>query len=136
MADIPQVVILGAGFGGIGALKKLRDAGVRITLIDKHDYHSFQPLLYQVATLELAPEQVGFPIRNLLHNHENLTFHQSVVTSIDPAGKQVITDSMAKRNRLAPSDYERSWRETLTEYRVSLESIRSEPNGCPRDAGF
>src|SRR6516225_5916452 len=95
MADIPHVVILGAGFGGIGALKKLRDAGVRITLIDKHDYHSFQPLLYQVATLELAPEQVGFPIRNLLHNHENVTFHQSVVTSIDPAGKQVITDSVA-----------------------------------------
>ena len=95
MADIPHVVILGAGFGGIGALKKLRDAGVRITLIDKHDYHSFQPLLYQVATLELAPEQVGFPIRNLLHNHKNVTFYQSVVTSIDPAGKQVITDSVA-----------------------------------------
>jgi NADH dehydrogenase FAD-containing subunit len=48
MADVPHVVILGAGFGGIGALKKLRDAGLRITLIDKHDYHSFQPLLYQV----------------------------------------------------------------------------------------
>jgi NADH:ubiquinone reductase (H+-translocating) len=50
MADIPHVIILGAGFGGIGALKKLRDANVRITLIDKHDYHTFQPLLYQVAT--------------------------------------------------------------------------------------
>ena len=60
MADIPHVVILGAGFGGIGALKKLSDADVRITLIDKHDYHTFQPLLYQVATLELTPEQVGF----------------------------------------------------------------------------
>jgi NADH:ubiquinone reductase (H+-translocating) len=98
MADVPHVVILGAGFGGIGALKKLRDAGVRITFIDKHDYHSFQPLLYQVATLELTPEQVGFPIRNLLHNHENVTFHQSVVTSIDPAKKQVITDSVAPLN--------------------------------------
>jgi NADH:ubiquinone reductase (H+-translocating) len=44
MADIPHVIILGVGFGGVGALKKLRDANVRITLIDKHDYHTFQPL--------------------------------------------------------------------------------------------
>ena len=95
MADIPHVVILGAGFGGIGALKKLSDAEVRITLIDKHDYHTFQPLLYQVATLELTPEQVGFPIRNLLHHREHVTFHQSVVTSIDPAGKRVIMDSVS-----------------------------------------
>jgi NADH dehydrogenase len=95
MADIPHVVILGAGFGGIGALKKLRDASVRVTLIDKHDYHTFQPLLYQVATLELTPEQVGFPIRSLLHHHENVTFHQSVVTGIDPAGKQVMLESVA-----------------------------------------
>src|SRR5262252_8174460 len=95
MADIPHVVILGAGFGGIGALKKLRDASVRVTLIDKHDYHTFQPLLYQVATLELTPEQVGFPIRSLLHHHENVTFHQSVVTGIDPVGKQVMLESVA-----------------------------------------
>src|SRR6516162_9461079 len=95
MADIAQVVILGAGFGGIGALKNLRDAGVRITLINNNNYQSSQPRLSRGATLELAPEQVGFPIRNLLHNHENVTFHQSVVTSIDPAGKQVITDSVA-----------------------------------------
>jgi NADH dehydrogenase len=54
MADIPHVIILGVGFGGIGALKKLRDADIRITLIDKHDYHTFQPLLYQVATEELT----------------------------------------------------------------------------------
>jgi NADH:ubiquinone reductase (H+-translocating) len=95
MADIPHVIILGAGFGGIGALKKLRDANVRITLIDKHDYHTFQPLLYQVATEELTPEQVGFPIRDVLHHHQNVTFHQAAVTSIDLAGKEVATDSMA-----------------------------------------
>src|SRR5208337_114536 len=95
MADIPHVIILGVGFGGVGALKKLRDANVRITLIDKHDYHTFQPLLYQVATHELTPEQVGFPIRDLLHHHQNITFHQAVVTSIDPAGRQVTMDSVA-----------------------------------------
>lgn len=95
MAHVPHVIILGAGFGGIGALKKLRDANVRITLIDKHDYHTFQPLLYQVATDELAPGEVGFPIRELLHKHQNTTFHQGVVTSIDPAGRQVTMDGGA-----------------------------------------
>jgi NADH:ubiquinone reductase (H+-translocating) len=95
MADIPHVIILGVGFGGIGALKKLRDADIRITLIDKHDYHTFQPLLYQVATEELTPEQVGFPIRDVLHHHQNVTFHQAVVTNIDTAGSEVTMDSMA-----------------------------------------
>src|SRR6202011_3305629 len=94
MTDIPHVIILGVGFGGIGALKKLRDADIRITLIDKHDYHTFQPLLYQVATLELTPEQVGFPIRDVLHHHQNVTFHQAVVTNIDTAGREVTMDSM------------------------------------------
>jgi len=92
MAHIPHVVILGAGFGGIGALKELRDSNVRITLVDKHDYHTFQPLLYQVATDELAPGEVGFPIRDLLHKHQNTTFHQSVVMSIDPANRQITMD--------------------------------------------
>ena len=95
MADIPHVIILGVGFGGIGALKKLRDADIRITLIDKHDYHTFQPLLYQVAMQELSPEQVGFPIRDVLHHHQNVTFHQAVVTSIDTTAKEVTMDSMA-----------------------------------------
>jgi len=74
MANQPHVVILGAGFGGIGALKSLGDADVSVTLIDKHDYHTFQPLLYQVATDELAPTQVGFPIRELLHGQNNIAF--------------------------------------------------------------
>jgi NADH dehydrogenase len=54
------VIILGAGFGGIGALKNLRDANIRITLIDKCDYHAFQPLLYEVATEELTPNKSVF----------------------------------------------------------------------------
>jgi NADH:quinone reductase (non-electrogenic) len=95
MAQVPHVIILGAGFGGIGALKKLRDANVRITLIDKNDYHTFQPLLYQVATDELAPGEVGFPIREVLHKHQNTTFHQGVVTSIDPAKREVTMDGRA-----------------------------------------
>ncbi len=94
MADQPHVVILGAGFGGIGAVKTLRDANVRITMVDKHDYHTFQPLLYQVATDELSPTDVGFPIRNLLHHHENVTFHLSSVESINLAQKQVVLSGL------------------------------------------
>ena len=92
MAEPNHVVILGAGFGGIGALKKLRDADVRITIVDKRDYHTFQPLLYQVATDELGPTEVGFPIRELLHGHKNITYHQALVKSVDLAQKQVVMD--------------------------------------------
>jgi NADH:ubiquinone reductase (H+-translocating) len=92
MAEQKHVVILGAGFGGIGALKKLRDADVRVTIVDKRDYHTFQPLLYQVATDELGPTEVGFPIRELLHGHKNITYHQAVVKSVDLAKEQVVME--------------------------------------------
>lgn len=95
MAELPHVVILGAGFGGIGAAQKLRDAPVRITLIDRHDYHTFQPLLYQVATDELDPSEVGYPIREMLHRHKNMAFHACEVSRIDLAAKQVVLDGMA-----------------------------------------
>jgi NADH:ubiquinone reductase (H+-translocating) len=92
MAEQKHVVILGAGFGGIGALKKLRDADVRVTIVDKRDYHTFQPLLYQVATDELGPTEVAFPIRELLHGHKNITYHQAVVKSVDLAKEQVVME--------------------------------------------
>jgi len=94
MPDQPHVVILGAGFGGIGALKSLSDADVKITIIDKHDYHTFQPLLYQVATDELAPGEVGFPIRELLHGLKNIAFHQAVVSGVDLAKKEVMAEGV------------------------------------------
>src|SRR5262249_22107751 len=71
-------------------LKNLCDADVRITIVDKRDYHTFQPLLYQVATDELGPTDVGFPIRELLHGHKNIVYHQGVVKSVDLAQKQVV----------------------------------------------
>src|SRR4029450_9097742 len=94
MSELPHIVILGAGFGGVGALKKLRDASVRITIIDKRDYHTFQPLLYQADTAELSPPEVGFPIRELLHGHKNITFHQATAQSIDLEKKQVVVDGV------------------------------------------
>jgi len=92
MAELTHIVILGAGFAGIGALKKLRDANVRITIVDKRDYHTFQPLLYQVATDELGPTEVGFPVRELLHGHKNITYHQAAVKSVDLAQKRVVIE--------------------------------------------
>jgi NADH dehydrogenase len=95
MPGQPHVVILGAGFAGVGALKKLRDADVRITLISNHDYQTFQPLLYQVATAELAPTEVSFPVRDLLHGHANVVFHKSAVNGVDLANKRVTTADLA-----------------------------------------
>ncbi|XHR30069.1 MAG: NAD(P)/FAD-dependent oxidoreductase [Chthoniobacteraceae bacterium] len=94
MSNQPHVVILGTGFGGIGALRKLRDADVHITIIDKRDYHTFQPLLYQVATDELGPEDIGFPVRDMLHGHTNIEFHQATATAIDLAHKTVEADGL------------------------------------------
>jgi NADH dehydrogenase len=100
MPGQPHVVILGAGFAGVGALKKLRDADVRITLISNHDYQAFQPLLYQVATSELGANEVGFPIRDLLHGHQNVLFHKAIVHGVDLAAKRVTAEG------IAPLDYD------------------------------
>ena len=90
----PRVVILGSGFAGQGAAMKLKDAPVDVTLIDKNDYHTFQPLLYQLATDELGPSEVGYPIRDLIHEQKNLVFHQAPITGVDFAGKQVHVHGM------------------------------------------
>ena len=79
----PTVLVLGAGFGGLGVTRKLKKAPVEVVLVDKHDYHTFQPLLYQVATDLLDPEMVGHPIREYVDEQENLDFTQASVTGID-----------------------------------------------------
>jgi NADH dehydrogenase len=94
MATEPHVVILGAGFAGVGAMKKLKKAPVKVTMIDKNDYHTFQPLLYQVATSELARTEVGFPVREMLHERSDWVFHRAAVTEIDLANKKVVADGL------------------------------------------
>src|SRR5258705_3759656 len=91
----PHVVVLGAGFAGMGVVKELTKAGVRVTIIDRNNYHTFQPLLYQVATDVLAASEVGFPVRQVLHGHPDWAFHKTAVTGIDLARKQVALDGMA-----------------------------------------
>ena len=90
---LPRVVIIGGGFAGLTAAKKLDKQPVQITLIDKHNYHLFQPLLYQVATSGLSPEDVAHPIRPILKDQKNITFLNAEVLSVDRE-KKVITTSV------------------------------------------
>jgi NADH dehydrogenase len=85
----PRVLILGGGFGGIGAARKLKDADVDVVLVDRHDYHTFQPLLYQVATDLLETSTVGHPLRDLFHDQPNVSVHQDTVTAVDLAEREV-----------------------------------------------
>jgi NADH:ubiquinone reductase (H+-translocating) len=79
----PHVVIIGAGFGGLEAAQKLAGAPVRVTIIDRHNYHLFQPLLYQVAIAGLVPSQIAYPLRSIFRRHPNVDFLMSEVSSID-----------------------------------------------------
>ncbi len=79
----PKVLILGGGFGGVGAARSLKDVDVDIMLVDQHNYHTFQPLLYQVATDLLETSSVGHPLRDLFHDQPNVAVKQDAVTSID-----------------------------------------------------
>lgn len=89
MGDKPRIVILGGGFAGLGAAAKLKHADAEITLLDQHDYHTFQPMLYQVATAVVANEAVAHPLRDVSGKQSNLRIHQARVTAIDLANRQV-----------------------------------------------
>jgi NADH dehydrogenase len=80
---LPHVVILGAGFGGMESAKRLANAPVNITLIDRQNYHLFQPLLYQVAIAGLVPSQIAYPVRTIFRRQKNLNFQMGEVTGID-----------------------------------------------------
>ena len=90
----PRVLVLGGGFAGIGAAQKLKKSDVDVVLVDKHDYHTFQPLLYQVATGLLEQPAVGHPIRDLFHKQDNVRIHQDSVTEIDLDARRVTFDEL------------------------------------------
>ena len=91
----PRVVILGGGFGGIGAARALKDVEAEVVLVDKHDYHTFQPLLYQLATALLETAVVGHALRDLFHEQPNVAVKQATVTGIDLGGRRVQFAEMA-----------------------------------------
>ncbi|PYQ32269.1 MAG: FAD-dependent oxidoreductase [Acidobacteria bacterium] len=89
MSELPRVVILGGGFGGLYAAKALRRAPVRITMLDRRNYHLFQPLLYQVATAALNPSDIAYPIRSVVAHQKNTTVLLAEATAIDVQKKIV-----------------------------------------------
>jgi len=85
----PHVVILGGGFGGLNAAKGLAHAAVDVTVVDRHNHHLFQPMLYQVATAALSPGDIASPIRSILRRQRNTEVLLDEATAVDPAARQV-----------------------------------------------
>lgn len=81
-SDRPRVVIVGGGFGGINLAKALKHAPVQVVLLDRNNYHLFQPLLYQVATAGLEPDSIAFPLRGIFKNQKNLHFRMAEVKAV------------------------------------------------------
>src|SRR5689334_4252217 len=85
-----HVLIVGGGFAGVGCARRLAgEKAVRVTLIDRNNYHQFQPLLYQVATSQLAPSDIAYSLRKLFRDDENVDIKLAEVASIDPATRTV-----------------------------------------------
>jgi NADH dehydrogenase len=88
----PHVVIVGAGFGGLAAARALAREPVRVTVIDRHNYHAFLPLLYQVGTAGLEPQDIAYPVRQILRRIPNAVFRLAEVTGADLAGRTLETE--------------------------------------------
>ncbi|MFY9985920.1 MAG: NAD(P)/FAD-dependent oxidoreductase [Chthoniobacterales bacterium] len=101
----PTVVIVGGGFGGLAAAKALRNAPVSVILIDRHNHHLFQPLLYQVATAVLGPAQIASPIRSVLRDQSNLTVILGEVTAVDKNERRVFVDNSDRQGVPLNYDY-------------------------------
>jgi NADH dehydrogenase len=89
----PRVIIIGAGFGGLFAARQLAGKAVDVLLIDRHNYHTFTPLLYQVATSALDPGEIAYPVRPIFRDKVNMQFLLGEVSAVDPAAKTVTVDS-------------------------------------------
>ncbi|HLZ08277.1 MAG TPA: NAD(P)/FAD-dependent oxidoreductase, partial [Chloroflexota bacterium] len=88
----PRVVVVGAGFGGLSVVRGLSGAAADVLVVDRHNYHTFQPLLYQVATAGLEPEDIAHPIRRNLRGFRNVSFRLATVAGVDLANKRLQTD--------------------------------------------
>jgi NADH dehydrogenase len=92
---VPEVVIVGGGFGGLDAARALARSAVRVTVIDRHNYHLFQPLLYQVATAALSPGDIASPIRWILRRQRNVRVLLADVQRVEPDVRAVVIDDSA-----------------------------------------
>lgn len=99
--SLPRILIVGGGFGGLAAATELKGVNAAITLVDRRNYHLFQPLLYQVATTTLSPSEIAWPIRQLVHKRQEVTTILDTVTGIDTAANLVLLET----GRAIPFDY-------------------------------
>ena len=90
--SFPRIVIVGGGFAGISLAKKLRNKNVQVVLLDKHNYHNFQPLMYQVATGGLEPDSIAYPIRKVVQEYRDFYFRLAEVKEIDAKNNTIIAD--------------------------------------------
>jgi NADH dehydrogenase len=96
MSARPHIVIVGGGFAGLDAARALRDDDVDVTIVDRHNHHVFQPLLYQVATAALSPGDIASPIRWVLRHQKNVRVLLATVTAVDAAGKSLVLDDKTR----------------------------------------
>jgi NADH dehydrogenase len=101
MSQRPRIVIIGGGFAGLDAARALRRADVELTIIDRHNHHVFQPLLYQVATAALSPGDIASPIRWILRDQANVRVLLATVTAVETASNTVVLDDGTR----VPFDY-------------------------------
>jgi NADH dehydrogenase len=92
ITDHPRVVIVGGGFGGIELAKKLKDKPVEVLMVDKNNYHTFQPLLYQVAMGDIEADSIAFPIRKIFAEQKNFSFRMANVEQVFPEKNTISTD--------------------------------------------
>jgi NADH:ubiquinone reductase (H+-translocating) len=91
-SDLKRIVIIGGGFAGISLAKKLRNKNYQVVMMDKHNYHTFQPLLYQVATGGLEPDSIAYPIRKVIKEYKDFYFRLGDVKEIDAPNNRIIAD--------------------------------------------
>ena len=93
-----RIVIIGAGFGGLRLAQELNHSKYEVFLIDKNNYHQFQPLLYQVATARLEPGSISFPLRKVFQHSKNVRIRIAEVNGVDYASKKVLTSIDIEEN--------------------------------------
>src|SRR6185295_14397079 len=92
LAETPRVVVVGGGFGGLYAARGLAHSPVRVTLVERHNYHLFRPMLYQVATGLLSADQIAGPIRSILRKQQNVEVLMAEVSGVDTRGRRILVD--------------------------------------------